>query len=137
MEDKVNPAGSLKYPLRQESMRVSDGGTDKKVGSSFYRGEILNFNPYRDDFNATDFLERYVLKGWMPPGKMLDKGTKITAFGSCFASNITRYLSEIGFNLSAGRDPDIYISRMSEGLVNTYSLLGQFEWALEDKKQPV
>jgi hypothetical protein len=43
----------------------------------------------------------------------------------------------IGYSTSQGRDPGIYISSMGEGLVNTYALLGQFEWALENKHQPV
>jgi hypothetical protein len=121
----------------QEGVDFADKGVAKKMGSSFYRGEVFNANPYRDDFKSETFLEDYVLKGWTPAEPFLDKETKITAFGSCFALYLTQHLAALGYNLSAARDPTIYISTMGEGLVNTYALLGQFEWALEGKRQPV
>jgi hypothetical protein len=111
-------------------------GLEKKIGSSFYRGETINFNPQANDYAKEDFLEEYILKGWMPAVPVLSKGTKITAFGSCFAMNITEHLTERGFDLSRNREPDIYISAIGEGLVNTQALLGQLEWALLGKKPP-
>ncbi len=109
---------------------------EKKIGSSFYRGETLNISPHGDDFGKEGFLQDYVLQGWLPPAPVLSRGTKITAFGSCFALHITKHLTKIGFDLSRDRDPDIYISSIGEGLVNSHALLGQFEWALLDKKPP-
>ncbi|HVU22200.1 MAG TPA: GSCFA domain-containing protein [Rhizomicrobium sp.] len=111
-------------------------GLEKKIGSSFYRGDAINFNPQAADFDKDEFLSEYVLKGWTPPQPVLTKGTKITAFGSCFAMHITKHLSERGFDLSRDREPDIYISAIGEGLVNTQALLGQLEWALLGKKPP-
>jgi hypothetical protein len=121
----------------QELISTGVGEGAKRTGSSFYRGEVINYAPYRRDYAADNFLEEYILKGWMPEAPLLDPETKITAFGSCFASHITKHLMAIGYNTSQGRDPDIYISSMGEGLVNSYALLGQFEWALENKHQPV
>ena len=103
---------------------------------SFHRGDVVNYHPGRTDYWSKTFLQDYLLKGWTPAAPFLDRGMKITAFGSCFAANITRHLSNIGYDLSSKRDPDIYVSRLGDGLVNTASILGQFEWALEDKKQP-
>jgi hypothetical protein len=77
-----------------------------------------------------------VLKGWIPSEQFLTRNTKITAFGSCFAANITRHLAGIGYDLSSERAPDIYISRLGDGLVNAPAILGQLEWALEDRKMP-
>lgn len=102
---------------------------------TFHRGDVVNFNPGRIDHQSSTFLQDFVLKGWLPETPFVKRGTKITAFGSCFAANITRHLSSLGYDLSANRDPDIYISRMGDGMVNTASILGQFEWALENKKQ--
>jgi hypothetical protein len=102
---------------------------------TFHRGDVVNFNPARADHQSQSFLQDFVLKGWLPEAPFVKRGTKITAFGSCFAANITRHLSAIGYDLSSNRDPDIYISRMGDGMVNTASILGQFEWALENKKQ--
>jgi len=104
--------------------------------ASWHRGDTVNYFPRRYDFSSNTFLQDYVLKGWIPKTPILTRGMKITAFGSCFAANITRHLSNIGFDLSSNRDPDIYISRIGDGLVNTASILGQFEWALENKHQP-
>ncbi|MFC7473469.1 GSCFA domain-containing protein [Dankookia sp. GCM10030260] len=113
-----------------------DGEVTKKIGSSFFRGEHCNFNPYLADHKAPDFIERFLLRGWMPEHRSIDRSTRLTAFGSCFATNITRHLSEIGYNVAKDRDPGIYISSMGEGLVNVHSLLGQFEWALEGVDPP-
>ena len=104
--------------------------------ATWHRGDTVNYFPNSSDFFSNTFLQDYVLKGWIPEAPILTRGMKITAFGSCFAANITRHLSSIGFDLSSNRDPDIYISRIGDGLVNTPSILGQFEWALENKHQP-
>jgi hypothetical protein len=123
---------------RNNQVAFTPPGTsiEKKIGSSFYRGETLNIGPHGDDFGKDGFLQDYVLQGWLPPAPVLSRGVKITAFGSCFALHITKHLTKIGFDLSRDRDPDIYISSIGEGLVNSHALLGQFEWALLDKKPP-
>ncbi len=113
-----------------------EGESTKTIGSSFFRGEHCNFNPYLSDHQSTDFLERFLLKGWMPEAPHIDHKTNITAFGSCFAANVSKYLSEVGYNVSKDSSPEIYISSMGEGLVNVHSLLGQFEWALEGVDPP-
>ena len=118
----------LKVSLR------SRGIVPKPTHSAFYRGDVVNFIPRQLDYSQDLFLETYLLKGWMPPAPVLSKGTKITAFGSCFAANITRHLTGLGFDLSQTRDPDIYISSIGDGLVNVHALAGQFEWALEGKQ---
>ncbi len=81
----------------------------KRPGPSFHRPGTVNFPP-------------------------IGRGTKVTAFGSCFAVNITKHLAKIGFNTSKERDPDIYISHLGDGMVNVQALAGQFEWALENKQ---
>jgi hypothetical protein len=121
----------------QGSFVEPDQDGSKRIGTSFYRGETVNYGPRLDDYESAEFLEKYILKGWLPAGPVLTPNTRITAFGSCFASHITKHLMSLGYSTSKGRAPDLYISSMGEGLVNTYSLLGQFEWALENKRQPV
>src|SRR5262249_16390399 len=86
---------------------------------SFHRGDTVNYLPNRADYFSSTFLEDYILKGWIPAQPILNRSTRITAFGSCFAANITKHLTSIGFNLSSKRDPGIYISRIGDGLVNT------------------
>lgn len=103
---------------------------------SFYRGDTVNYFANRADFESGTFLQDFVLKGWMPSAPFVTRDAKITAFGSCFAANITRHLNAIGYDLSSKRAPDIYISHLGDGMVNTPAILGQFEWALANKKMP-
>ena len=122
---------------QQEMLHHAPAGEVKKaIGNSFFRGEACNFLPYKSDYPNPEFLEKFLLKGWVPEVPFLDKETRITAFGSCFAAHLTRHLGSVGYNLSKDRDPAIYISMMGEGLVNTYALLSQLEWALENVPPP-
>ena len=94
----------------QEMIEVSPvGEVKKRMGTSFFRGDNCNFNPYASDHQNEQFCEKFILKGLLPEQKIIAKDTKITAFGSCFAENITKHLSGLGFNLSKDRAPDIYI----------------------------
>ena len=136
---QVNRMASVTEDLHES---VSNTATIVDEGSAapartryvFHRGDNLNYSPRQDDYASKTFLQDYLLKGWLPAEPFLTRGTRITAFGSCFAANITRHLSAIGYDLSSNRDPDIYISRMGDGMVNVASILGQLEWALENKK---
>ena len=38
---------------RQAMIEFKDGGRDKRAGSSFYRGETININPYRTDYRQS------------------------------------------------------------------------------------
>jgi len=105
-------------------------------GVLFYLGEHCNYWPRQQDFASETFLEDYVLKGWMPAAPSINSRTKVTTFGSCFAIGIANHLSRLGYSIAKDRDPDIYISRIGEGFVNIYSILQQFEWALENKAPP-
>jgi len=120
----------------QEIVSYENEGTKKKIGSSFYRGKNINLNPYLSDRENKNFIEKYLLKGLIPSVKPIAKSTKITAFGSCFAENITKHLTSRGYSLSKNQDPNIYISSMGEGMVNVHAILQQFKWALENEEIP-
>ena len=113
------------------------GLTDKKMSSSFFRGEKgVQYNPYKKDYGDDFFLKKYVLEGWAPNQPVIDNHTQITAFGSCFAQHISNHLANRKYNLTSQKSPDIYISYMGEGMVNVYAIAQQFEWALDNKKIP-
>lgn len=121
----------------QEILEFTPDGEERKtMGSAFFRGDACNFNPYLKDHAREKFLEKFLLKGLAPATPQIGQQTRVTAFGSCFAENITRHLSGLGFSLSKQRNPDIYISSMGEGLVNVHALAQQFEWALEKSEPP-
>lgn len=108
----------------------------KKIGTSFFRGKHCNFNPYDIDFSKKNFIEKYVMLGLHPDVPVISPNTVITTFGSCFAMHIGEYLHRNGYCLQKDKYPDIYVSQIGEGLVNTYAILQQFEWALENIKPP-
>jgi hypothetical protein len=110
--------------------------TPKGFNRTFFRGEQCNFYPYDADFKRANFIEKYVLKGIAPETPPIDRGAKITAFGSCFAQNIANHLAQAGYDLSRDRAPDIHISTMGEGLVNVHAINGQFDWALNGVAPP-
>ena len=75
---------------------------------SWYRGETCHFNPTKNALHADGGLEEYILKGWVPPAPFITRNMPITAFGSCFAEHVSRWLmrstscSMIGPSSSSG-----------------------------------
>lgn len=112
------------------------GEVAKTMDTAFYRGEHTNFNPYQKDHRSSRFLERFVLNGLTPSERFIKPETRVTTFGSCFAINIGQHLSGLGFDVAKDRQPDIYISRMGEGLVTVPAILQQIEWAFGYRKPP-
>src|SRR5664279_1131197 len=101
---------------------------------SWYRGAHTNFIPSKKELAEGDPIERFVLPGWLPSAPFITKSTPLTAFGSCFAAEIAEYLSQRGYNIF-GRNLNLYahIIRFGEGMVNTFAIRQQFEWALGER----
>jgi hypothetical protein len=108
-------------------------GEERRIGSSFYRGDSANHAPYRGDVEKSSGIPDFILKGWMPDEPFIGADTNIVAFGSCFAANIGRYLASLGFQVTTQREGTAYIQRISDGLVNVFAILQQFEWAWENR----
>ena len=102
---------------------------------TWFRGEHTNFNPKLDQLLSPDGPEKFVLQGWLPDAPVIDKTTQITAFGSCFAANLSKWLSERNFRVLNKSDDAAraYVVTMGEGMVNSFVIRQQFEWAWEDK----
>lgn len=103
----------------------------KRIRKSWYRGEHCNKHP---DYRPID-VDKHILHGWLPDEPFITKDTYITAFGSCFAAEITAYLKKQGYRLggpSKRRGSHSVISYGS-GINTTFTLRQQFEWALEKK----
>lgn len=82
-------------------------------------------------------LDAFVFRGLMPTQPFVNADRTVIAFGSCFANNISRYLNSIGYNVATRRDAIAYVSRMGDGIVNTYAIRQQFEWAWENRTPQV
>jgi hypothetical protein len=104
-----------------------------KPGASFYRGDTINIGPRRPDFDSEKGIPGFILKGWMPEKPFLGPDTNIVAFGSCFASNIGKYLQNLGYDIPTARAGKAYVQAIADGLVNVFAICQQFEWAWEGK----
>ena len=112
--------------------------TTSRAGKEYrtwFRGEHTNALPHDRHFFKKGGIERYVLQGWKPAKPCIDAKTQVTAFGSCFAANISNWLARRNYNVlnkseDAGRP---YVVSCGEGMVNSFVILQQFEWAWENK----
>lgn len=95
----------------------------------------LNRWPSCSQLDGEDALHDYFLHGYAPEEPIIAKDTKITAFGSCFAGNVSRYLLKHGYTVNAHSwDHNLSdIIRIDEIMVHTPALLAQFQWAFQDK----
>ena len=119
----------------QPLISVRDG-REARFHGSWYRGPHTNFIPSKHDIqNTTNAVDQFIMHGWTPKAPFIDKLTSITAFGSCFARNLTHYLIDKGYNVF-GKNLNLqsHIIRFGEGMVNTFAILQQLEWALEGKQ---
>lgn len=95
----------------------------------------LNRWPGNEQLASADAVADYFMHGYSPSAPFLSKETNITAFGSCFAGNVSRYLLKKGYKVNAHSwDHNLSdVIRIDEIMVHTPALLAQFEWAFNDK----
>jgi len=118
-------------------IRFEVDGAKQTATDTWYRGETCNFNPDVETLETPHAVMRHVVGAWAPPQPLIGPDTKVCAFGSCFAAHISEWLSQRNFSILTkenGENEDTYVVRFGEGLVNSYALLQQFEWAFENKK---
>ncbi|MCH2075398.1 MAG: GSCFA domain-containing protein [Rhodobacteraceae bacterium] len=101
----------------------------------WFRGEHRKFAPDLARLTPADAVRRWVLDGWVPEEPMIDRNTRVTAFGSCFADHISSWLGGRNYRVSREDEAaqDTYVVRIGEGMVNTFVIRQQFEWAWENK----
>ncbi len=110
-------------------------GRDRQLAHpTWYRGDNVNYQPTKVNMHEPDALHDYILKGWLPEKPFITREHFITAFGSCFAAHITNYLADNGYNIFGGDlTLDSYVVRCGEGMVNTFAVAQQFEWAFGER----
>ncbi|MCB2117400.1 MAG: GSCFA domain-containing protein [Rhodobacteraceae bacterium] len=102
---------------------------------TWFRGEHTNYNPTVARMTGTDAASRFVLQGWVPERPMIRPDTQITAFGSCFAANISNWLSRRNYRVLNKDEAakSAYVVACGEGMVNSFVIRQQFEWAWENR----
>jgi hypothetical protein len=112
-------------------------GRIEQFHGTWYRGEHTNFLPTKAELSDPNAIDDYIVQGWVPAQPFITKSAPLTAFGSCFAGHITDYLEAKGYNIF-GRHLDIHahIIRFGEGMVNTFSIRQQLEWAAGIRQFP-
>jgi hypothetical protein len=112
-------------------------GRLQRVHGTWYRGREASFRPRKPELNQERGIDDFIVRGWAPPQGFITRQQRITAFGSCFAAHISGYLAERGYDV-AGKDLDLHahIVRFGEGMVNTFAIRQQFEWAAGERQIP-
>jgi len=118
-------------------LNKSDDSGEKRM-SPWFRGRNSR-NPARKmpklaNLIPTDAVRVQALSGWMPEEPVITPQTRVTAFGSCFAANISNYLGGRGYSVSSHDDSmsDAYVVRIGEAMMNSFVIRQQFEWAWEN-----
>jgi len=109
---------------------VAEGGVHK----TWFRGSKGSRPPKALQTMPETVVLDYVLKGWEPAAPCIDETTKVTAFGSCFATYISDWLASRHYNvLTRDEGSNAYVVSCGEGMVNSFVIRQQFEWAFEGK----
>mmetsp|Transcript_25337 Transcript_25337/g.81313 ORF Transcript_25337/g.81313 Transcript_25337/m.81313 type:complete len:358 (+) Transcript_25337:1131-2204(+) len=121
---------------------VGSGGEVQTAFVDWYRGPPgqARYLPSLAAVRAD--LESFVLQGWAPATPPLRRRDSMTtALGSCFADEIRIWLRARGYRVNGdfrtghryphAEDSSVPLLQCSAGLVNTFVLLQQFEWAFE------
>jgi hypothetical protein len=113
-------------------------GHSAVFNGSWYRGPHTNFIASKAEIALSpEGVDQWIMQGWSPSTPFISRDTRITAFGSCFAGHITRYLRDRGYAvLGNNLSNQSHIIRFGEGMVNSFAILQQLEWAIEGKAFP-
>jgi hypothetical protein len=102
---------------------------------TWFRGETTNFNPRRGDLLDPARVADAIVHGWRPDRPWIAPQTQVTAFGSCFAGHVSDWLSKRHYRILT-RDENrkaAYVVACGEGMVNSFVIRQQFEWAWENQ----
>ena len=111
-------------------IKYKDGEISGAANRSWYRGEFCNFNPNKSNLLEDDAIEKYVLKGWIPETPFLDKKDVVTTFGSCFATHVSKYLQDKGYNSTPGKG----VVAFNAGVNNTFAIRQLIDWTYNDRQ---
>jgi hypothetical protein len=104
-----------------------------RQNAHWFRGRNSQKIPSKNQLKSFDDIDKFFLKGWVPDQPFISKKMQVTTLGSCFAEHIVKFLNEnfylVNKNIYGNKPQNL---KIQEGMVNTYTLLQQFEWAFEE-----
>lgn len=106
-----------------------------RLSGTFWRGAKANFLPLKEAMRKDSAIDDHILEGCAPKSPFIKQDMKITSFGSCFAHHVGHYLDQRGYTVMGKDLPhQAHIIRFADGMVTTFSMLQQLEWAIENKE---
>lgn len=135
--DSKDPGDKVGAFTKEPLIHFSIDRQRQHADYTWFRGEHCNFNPKRKNLRRPRDVIAHVLHGWLPEAPLIGPETRIAAFGSCFAEHISVWLSRRRFSVLTRKDGAFrqsYLVQFGEGMVNTFALRQQFEWAFEGKR---
>ncbi len=136
-EDTGQQQASIAAFTNERMIHFEVDGQRQQANYTWFRGDHCNFNPTRKNLRTVEDVVNYVLRGWLPDRPIISPETRIAAFGSCFAEEISKWLAQRDFSILTRKDgayANAYVVRFGEGMVNTFALRQQFEWAFESRR---
>ncbi len=79
--------------IRPSEWKFEPGALNFEESDRWYLGDHVHHYPRYRPLEAAD-----ILLGWLPSKKVITRGTKVLAFGSCFAEYFIRFLAQHGYN---------------------------------------
>lgn len=116
-------------------IQTDPGAETKNALRSWFSGGRRQKMPKRAELMAADAVRKKVLNGWSPAEPVITRDTRVTAFGSCFAANISNYLGRRGYAMASNEEgaSNAYVVALGEAMVNSFVIRQQFDWAWEGK----
>ena len=138
-EQPAGRSSHLNLSISGERVYNDYEGHQSYVDRTWFRGDSARFYPLLRNMRDEEAVVRHVLDGWLPERPLITPETRVTTFGSCFAMHISEWLSRRNYNVLTAKgtetpsDGNAYVVRFGDGMVNTFVMREQFEWALEGK----
>jgi hypothetical protein len=99
---------------------------DGRTWSEFFTRFPIRRYPKQSDLENDDLIFKNFLEDFVPKEPILRKNkSKVIAVGSCFASNVIKYLNSNGF---VGENVDFKLFFYSDEFFTTTALSEQFKW---------
>lgn len=120
----------IKLNTKESVIKSTFRGKEVTAPYGWYRGEKMIFHPDKDSLLDLDDIFANFIGNDILNDIKVDCDTNLTTFGSCFAAHISEWFSR---KYPKKSESETYVIRFNEGFVNTFSVLQQFEWALNKK----